>query len=736
VDEIIAEFIIESMENLDRLDDRLLALERTKDRETVDEAFRAMHSIKGMAGCLGFDRLESLTHAAENLLGEVREGEREVTRQLVDAVFLTGDTARKILRGIGPDEVEPDVEVDSVIASLDGVPLKASDARTPFALGGASDPDAEDRTQEEPGETSTVAAALDSAPDVAPQTTGSSPRSERDEPVRASTDQLVDTTCRVSIDLLEQLVNQVGELVLARNQIVQHTARNVDPDLQAMVSRLNGITSELQDNILKARMQPVSTSWSRFPRIVRDTANAQKKRVRLVMEGTNTELDRTLIEALADPLVHTIRNAIDHGVESPEARAAAGKPDEATITLRAAQSEGMIVIDVIDDGGGIRPDVVRDSAVKKGLLTRREADELSDRDAVGLIFRPGFSTAEKVTNLSGRGVGMDVVRNRVQANGGTIDINSKVGEGTRVSMRIPLTLAIIPALIVSVGACHYAIPQANLVEIVQFDPRSDQVEVVDGSMILRLRDTLLPLVSLREILELDESRDQFVVAVHVDGETFGIICDDVIDTEEIVVKPLGPVLEHLVYYSGATIRGDGTIALILDSGGIGRAAGVIESDLERVVVDPEAIESAPELPYLLCEVANTSLVAALTDITRLEEISREDVVRTRSGPVVRYNDSVLPLVFASEHWGDDDVESGRSTGNLSVMVHGEGAGQVGVVVERVVDVVDLRADVFRDVETELGTSRLTVIGGRVAELLDFGALPGFRSRADSMEAAR
>ncbi|HVN27803.1 MAG TPA: chemotaxis protein CheA, partial [Candidatus Binataceae bacterium] len=407
------------------------------------------------------------------------------------------------------------------------------------------------------------------------------PRDDAHEAASAA----ADSSIRVNVNLLDKLMNLVGELVLVRNQILQFSMHAQETNFLGTSQRLNLITSELQEGIMKTRMQPIGNIWNKFPRIVRDLALACGKQVRIEMEGEETELDKTLIEAIRDPLTHIVRNSIDHGIEAPAQRLAAGKPAEGRLFLRALHESGQVIIEVADDGAGIDVERVRAKALGRGLITADQAAHMNDDEILKLVFLPGFSTAEKITNISGRGVGMDVVKTNIEKIGGTVDISSSRGQGTRLRIKIPLTLAIIPALIVTCAGDRYAIPQISLIELVRLeaDEKAHKIEFIHGAPVYRLRGNLLPLVYLHEVLKLadgatpekiEAASAAHIVVLQVADQQFGLVVDQVSDTEEIVVKPLGKQFKGVSAFAGATIMGDGRVALIVDVPGVAQLSGV------------------------------------------------------------------------------------------------------------------------------------------------------------------
>ncbi|MFL6095638.1 MAG: chemotaxis protein CheA, partial [Blastococcus sp.] len=478
----------------------------------------------------------------------------------------------------------------------------------------------------------------------------SAPVDQNGQPRRA----VADSTIRVDVDLLDELMLLVGELVLTRNQIVQNVARQTDTDLIRASQRLNLIASELQEGVMKTRMQPIDHIWSKLPRVVRDLGMQLKKSIRLEMEGRETELDKTLLEAVKDPLTHLVRNSVDHGIEAADARKAAGKPAEGVLTLRARHESGQVVVEVADDGAGIDPVKLGAKAVERGLVTAAALDRMSPADILQLIFLPGFSTAAAVTNVSGRGVGMDVVKTNIEAIGGTIEVESEAGRGTVCRLRIPLTLAIVPALTVECAGDRYAIPQISLQELVSLDAEkaANAVEEVGGAQVYRLRGELLPLVRLTDVLGLTSERHDGHVVIAVlrsEGRRFGLVVDRVINTEEIVVKAVGGQMKAIGLYSGATVLGDGTVALILDVQALARRALRTETtdrqDSQKAAAHAAAASETERQRMLLAAIGGGRRVAIPLDtVTRLEQVRAEAVEKVGNREVVQYRGAILPIV--------------------------------------------------------------------------------------------
>ena len=761
-DEIMREFLIESRENLLGLDRDFVALEQNpRDHALLSRIFRCVHTIKGTSGFLNLPSLEKLTHVGETQLSRLRDGEILLDTQATSALLAMVDGVRRVLTSLETSGSEGGEDFSPIIAELakigqkqrqlSAAPAAAATvvAKTPPRV---SVPAAPEVTA--PVVTSPVPAPHPGAPAVASASPSNVPapsahpaKVERlparqatrpaapAAPAAASPEQdatraasVAETAIRVDVALLDRVMNLVGELVLARNQILQYGAKSNDPGLVNASQRLNLLTTELQAGVMKTRMQPIGNVWTRFPRVVRDLANVCGKSVHVELEGSGTELDRSIIEAIKDPLMHAVRNAIDHGIESSEKRVAAGKPASGRLTFRAYHEGGQVNIEISDDGGGINTDKVRARAVERGLVAHDRALRMNERELLHLIFLPGFSTAESVTHLSGRGVGMDVVKTNIEKIGGTVDISSERGVGTTLKIKIPLTLAIIPALIVTSGGERFAIPQVNLLELVRLEGAQSRrgIETLHGTPLYRLRGNLLPLVFLNETLDLPGPGAGVdvinIVVLQADDRQFGLVVDGISDTEEIVVKPLGKELKRLDVFAGATIMGDGRVALILDVLGVARHAGVVSGARDRGVAEPVAPASAlaePREMLLLFRAAGSERMAIpLALVARLEELAPERVERAGGREVVQYRGSILPLIRL-----DEDRPNGRRSlyeGPLKVIVYSERGRSVGLVVDEILDVVE---EVVRveDAAAGRGLSGMAIIQGKVTDLLDVHA---------------
>jgi two-component system chemotaxis sensor kinase CheA len=724
IDEIVGEFLVESYENLDRYDEDLLALERDpRDLDVLGSIFRTIHTVKGTCGFFGFTRLESLAHVAENLLGKLRDGELVVTESIASALLDTGDAIRAMLRSIeetGDEGADPRTElIETLVALHDGT---ASEERLGEML---VEREAADRAQvdlalhaQELGDPRPIGEILVDQAQVA--------ASEVDAALakQAASRSVVESSIRVDVGLLDELMNLVGELVLARNQIMQLVSQDQDSAVAAASQRLNLITTELQEGVMKTRMQPIGNVWNKLPRVVRDLAVACGSQVRLEMEGQDTELDKTIIEAIKDPLTHLVRNAVDHGIEGPEARSAAGKPVEGRLVLRAFHEGGQVVIEISDDGAGIDVARLREKALEKGIVTAEQAERMSDRETLQLIFAPGFSTAAEVTSVSGRGVGMDVVRTNIERIGGTVDVHTELGVGTTFRVKIPLTLAIIPALVVSSGGERYAIPQLSLLELVRLEGEQARggIEQLHGAPVYRLRGRLLPIVSLAAELGHDEVTDRDVtniVVLQADGHQFGLVVDEITDTQEIVVKALGSHLKDVSLFAGATIMGDGKVALILDVLGIAQRARVVSESRERsAAAEDVALTTVDRRRTLLVVGLGGRRRAALdlAQVARLEEFPADALEWAGSREVVQYRGGILPLVRLADAMGIARHVPDAET--LEVVVHRAVDGrEIGLVVSEILDIVEQELELDTD-ETRPGLLGSALVQGRVTDVVD------------------
>lgn len=712
MNEAVAEFLIESHENLDRLDNDLLTLEEhPEDREILASIFRTIHTIKGTCGFLGFSSLESVTHIGENLLGKLRDGSLSLSDAITEGLLHMVDAVREMLSLVENTGGDGGGDYSELISELSSL---------------LDDPEAAERSLERLAERQ-----ASSHPEVAEAKTATEPAAA-ETTASTSGKSVADTKLRVDVEQLDKLMTLVGELVLARNQILQYQPENEDGGFNATSQRLNLITTELQEGVMKTRMQPIGTVWGKLPRVVRDLAKQCGKKMQLELEGKDTDLDKTILEAIKDPLTHIVRNSVDHGVETPDVRRERGKPEEGKLLLRAFHEGGQVNIEIIDDGAGIDVERVKAKAVDRGILSQENAARMSEHEALNLIFAPGFSTAPKVTNVSGRGVGMDVVRTNIEQIGGSVDIQSVLHEGTTLRIKIPLTLAIIPALVVTSAGERFAIPQVNLLELVRLDPEAGDspVEYIHGNPVYRLRGDLLPLVYLDEQLGLtsegDTARDSQatnIVVLQADDRQFGLVVADINDTEEIVVKPLDKQLKDISVYSGATIMGDGRVALILDVLGLAQRGDVISksrANEARSLNEGEAgSESNDESRTLLLFMAGeeSRMGIQLSSVARLEEIDLECVEFAAGKRVTQYRGEIMPLVSLSEYFGGSQTTQRDNEEVLQVVVYQHEGCSVGLVVDQILDIVDENIQGLRRSEFP-GILGSAVVDGKVTDLLD------------------
>ncbi|WP_282946710.1 chemotaxis protein CheA [Cellulomonas endometrii] len=752
MDEIVREFLVESHENLDQLDQDLVALESEPgSRSLIASVFRTIHTIKGTSGFLAFGRLERVAHAGENLLVELRDGRRSMDHATTDVLLRLVDTVRDILRAIEADGTEGGVEIDAVIAAIEAIqavdpsatpaqepaaeapapaqvpaePVAPAEAVAPVAEAApvadvrprAPEPAAPVRAIGEPALAAAPAAAAPAAAAPAAAVPAAAPSADEIGSLRTA----ADASIRVDVELLDALMRQVGELVLARNQISRLAGGTEDVDLARSAQRLNLIAGELQEGVMKTRMQPIEHLWSKMPRMVRDVAAACHREVTLELSGGDTELDRSLLEAVKDPLTHLVRNAVDHGIESAEDRVATGKSPKGVLALRAYHASGQVVVEVADDGRGIDPEKIGAKAVQKGLRTVDQVASMGQADLLQLLFLPGFSTAEAVTNVSGRGVGMDVVRTKIESIGGAVEVDSVVGRGTTWRLRIPLTLAIMPALTVESAGDLYAIPQVNLLELVALDSQRSEsgIEHIHEAPVYRLRGELLPLVSLSSVLEVPAERpvNAVIAVVQSDQQRFGLLVDRVLNTEEIVVKPLSARLKAIGAYAGATVLGDGHVALILDVQAIARRAlaGELDVAARNAHANAGSGETHEVQQVLVVGIGGGRQVAMpLASVARLEHVQAEQVEYVGGREVVQYRGTILPLARLDRILG---AYGSEDASELLLVVYSRAGRSVGLVVREIVDIVDDDSARHSDIE-DAGLVGSTVLGEKVTELLD------------------
>ncbi|MBR0908252.1 hybrid sensor histidine kinase/response regulator [Bradyrhizobium liaoningense] len=789
MDDLLREFLTETSESLDTVDNQLVKFEQEPNNAKIlDNIFRLVHTIKGTCGFLGLPRLEALAHAGETLMGKFRDG-MPVTGQAVTVILSSIDRIKEILAGLEATEAEPEgndrdlidkleamVEQGMAAMSASASPI-ASGSAQPMPAGTAAAPVAEapplvpeapaaapakemttgtliDQTLERPlrpGEVSldelerafretaieAPAPAAVAKAEPAPEAPAAKeaakdaakPAKEKAAPKKSMADEnagegasIANQSIRVNVDTLEHLMTMVSELVLTRNQLLEISRRNEDTEFKVPLQRLSNVTAELQEGVMKTRMQPIGNAWQKLPRIVRDLSSELGKQIELEMHGADTELDRQVLDLIKDPLTHMVRNSADHGLETPAERLASGKGEQGTIRLSAYHEGGHIIICIADNGRGLNTEKIKAKAISSGLVTEAELEKMSEAQIHKFIFAPGFSTAAAITSVSGRGVGMDVVRTNIDQIGGTIDIKSVAGEGSSVTIKIPLTLAIVSALIVEAAGDRFAIPQLSVVELVRARANSEhRIERIKDTAVLRLRNKLLPLIHLKKLLKIDDGaasdpENGFIVVTQVGSQTFGIVVDGVFHTEEIVVKPMSTKLRHIDMFSGNTILGDGAVIMIIDPNGIAKALGAAGSSAHDMGDENGAhhIGSGEQTTSLLVFRAGSSQPKAvpLGLVTRLEELPADKIEFSNGRYMVQYREQLMPLVAM-------EGVTIASQGAQPILVFADDGRSMGLVVDEIIDIVEERLNI------EVGGSSQGILGsavikGQATEVIDVG----------------
>ncbi|SHK11453.1 two-component system, chemotaxis family, sensor kinase CheA [Bradyrhizobium lablabi] len=767
MDDLLREFLTETSESLDTVDNQLVKFEQEPNNAKIlDNIFRLVHTIKGTCGFLGLPRLEALAHAGETLMGKFRDG-MPVTADAVTLILSSIDRIKEILSGLEATEAEPDGSDQDLIVKLQEMvergmeamsePVEPAVPAKPAVAQGTLVPQVLERALR-PGEVSLdelERAFRETEIEVAPAPKQPAPEPAPKEPAGAVAapaaaaekrgnsakeklaakkavvdpeasasegDRIANQSIRVNVDTLEHLMTMVSELVLTRNQLLEISRRNEDTEFKVPLQRLSNVTAELQEGVMKTRMQPIGNAWQKLPRIVRDLSGELNKQIELEMHGADTELDRQVLDLIKDPLTHMVRNSADHGLETPAERLAAGKPEQGTIRLSAYHEGGHIIICIADNGRGLNTEKIKAKAVSNGLVSEAELEKMTEAQIHKFIFAPGFSTAAAITSVSGRGVGMDVVRTNIDQIGGTIDIKSVADEGSSVTIKIPLTLAIVSALIVEAGGDRFAIPQLAVVELVRARANSEhRIERIKDTAVLRLRNKLLPLMHLKKLLKIDDGSSSdpengFIVVTQVGNQTFGIVVDGVFHTEEIVVKPMSTKLRHIDMFSGNTILGDGAVIMIIDPNGIAKALGASGAASHEISDENAAMRAnaAEQLTSLLVFRAGSTQPKAvpLGLVTRLEEIAADKIELSNGRYMVQYRDQLMPLVQM-------EGVSVQTTGAQPILVFADDGRSMGLVVDEIIDIVEerLNIEVAGSHEGILGSA---VIKGQATEVIDVG----------------
>jgi two-component system, chemotaxis family, sensor kinase CheA len=718
MDDLLREFLTETNESLNLVDAELVRFEQEPNNGAIlSNIFRLVHTIKGTCGFLALSRLETLTHAAETLMGKFRDG-MPVTAEAVTLILSTIDRIKSILEAIEKNEQEPAGSDTDLIGPLGRMARQEATAPEPVPV--AIEP--------EPPE-------LAEKPDHPEDAAAARPEGER-------ADRLASHSIRVNVDTLDHLMTTVSELVLTRNQLLEIVRRHEDSDFKVPLQRLSNVTAELQEGVMKTRMQPIGNAWQKLPRVVRDLCAELGKDIELSMRGADTELDRQVLDLVKDPLTHLVRNCADHGIESPAERIAAGKPAKGTIRLAAWHEGGHIIIEIADNGRGLNLAGIRAKVLEKGLASEAQLAAKSDAEICNYIFAPGFSTAAAVTSISGRGVGMDVVRNNIEQIGGTVDLKSVAGAGTTFTIKIPLTLAIVSALIVESGGERFAIPQLAVLELVRAGNNGEhRIERIKDAPVLRLRNKLLPLVRLKEVFRLGDcdGENGFVVVTQVGSQVFGIVVDGVFHTEEIVIKPMSSKLRHIPVFSGTTILGDGSVIMIIDPNGVAQALGraaAAAAGAEKSELQSREQEADEDTVSLLVFRAGSQQPKAvpLALVTRLEEIDCRKIEVSDGRHLVQYRDQLMPLLRID---GDTQL---KKEGAQPILVFSNDGRSMGLVADEIIDIVEERLDI--EVASDRpGLVGYAVIKGATTEIIDVGhflpqAFEDWFRRRDSSAARR
>ena len=745
--ELLNEFVVESNEHLADIENEILAIEEggaNVDPDLVNKVFRGVHSIKGAAGFLGLEVIKQLAHSLENVLNKIRGEELVQSPSITDVMLKAGDSLRNLINDAANSngvDVSGQVEALEGALSSAGTSAPESDKSSELPVdyevaGNATDEQAdEDSSQASMADSEVQSQQMPSSPTEVSQSTKSkeavdstpTPPADRTPARTSPKPSAPESSIRVPVGVLDQLMNLAGELVLNRNHLLQALASKERQGLEAAATELDQVTTNLQESIMQTRMQPIGNVFGKFPRVVRDLSSALGKECKIEIEGKDVEVDKTIIEAIGDPLTHLIRNSVDHGVETPDDRIKKGKETTGTVWLRAFHKAGKVCIEIQDNGAGIDPNKLKGKAVEKGVITLENAEQMSDREAVRLIFHPGFSTAEKLSDVSGRGVGMDVVRTNIEKLGGTVDVESEIGVGTNIRVTLPLTLAIIPSMILKCSGERFAIPQANVVELVRLRPSevASRIGRVKSAEVLRLRGKLLPLVRLQEALALseetpcDQKEPRSIVVVETGQVCYGLVVDGIHDSEEIVVKPLGRHLKSCSCLAGATILGDGRIALILDAAGIASRVGVNathEADDQGKASDNERFEQGDNHTLLLFSSNPKDQFAVPMEVVAKIERVRTDQIDTVGGcKILQYRGASLPLLSVEDHL---DVLPPPEIERMYVIIFTIGEREVGLLAPNLDDIRDISSPVDAETFRALGVVGSLTVDDCAVRLLD------------------
>jgi two-component system chemotaxis sensor kinase CheA len=707
MDDLLREFLTETNESLNLVDAELVRFEQEPNNGAIlGNIFRLVHTIKGTCGFLALPRLETLTHAAETLMGKFRDG-MPVTAEAVTLILSTIDRIKSILDAIEKSEQEPEGGDGDLIDQLGR--MARGEVAAPPQVAPLPQPAPAPVQLKKPDQSE------------APEKSDKQDKVASERPDEERGDRLANHSIRVNVDTLDHLMTTVSELVLTRNQLLEIVRRNEDSDFKVPLQRLSSVTAELQEGVMKTRMQPIGNAWQKLPRVVRDLCAELGKDIELAMRGADTELDRQVLDLVKDPLTHLVRNCADHGIESPAERIAAGKPAKGTIRLSAWHEGGHIIIEISDNGRGLDLAGIKSKVIEKGLVSEAQLAAKSEAEICNYIFAPGFTTAAKVTSISGRGVGMDVVRSNIEQIGGTVDLKSISGVGATFTIKIPLTLAIVSALIVEAGGERFAIPQLAVLELVRAGNSGEhRIEHIKDAPVLRLRNKLLPLVRLKEVFRLGacDNENGFVVVTQVGSQVFGVVVDGVFHTEEIVIKPMSSKLRHIPVFSGTTILGDGSVIMIIDPNGVAQALGraaAAAARAENAELQSREEESDEDTVSLLVFRAGSQQPKAvpLSLVTRLEEIDCRKIEISDGRHLVQYRDQLMPLLRI------DAETSLKKEGAQPILVFSDQGRSMGLVADEIIDIVEERLDI--EVSSDRpGLLGYAVIKGATTEIIDVG----------------
>ncbi len=715
IDSALNEFISEGEEIVQRVSEILQKIEKSESSpDLLSSLYRDVHTLKGNAQLFGFKKIGLLSHTMEASLDPVRKLNVIINSRMIQSCFSCLDLLLRMLKSIqnGESEIEYAKEVENKVYQLVDAASHQFGAEIlltkDFMIVQESLVSNKPETKPEVKPEAKTIVKLEEKVEVRPEIKPiKAPMKTNEEPIEnpisarnTNETAVVDSTIRVNVSLLDRLMNLVGELVLVRNQFLQYRNDHEDPELMSLSKNLDGVTSDLQTNVMQTRMQPIGNVLSKFQRVVRDIANDLGKKIDLTLEGSETELDKTLLEAIKDPLTHLVRNSCDHGIEDITERKKAGKPESGHILIRSYHEGGQVVVDISDDGKGLDSKKILAKALERGLINQEQAGKLTEREIFNMIFLPGFSTAKQVTSVSGRGVGMDVVKTNIEKIGGVTELSSVTGKGTTIRLKIPLTLAIVPAMLVRSGKEKFAIPQVKLVELVRVEENDskNKIEYLQGRPMYRLRGALLPLLDLRELVEdpIKNTNTEVtnIVVLSVEKEFFGLIVDEILDTADIVVKPLSAFLKHLSIFSGATILGDGSIALILDVMGMAHMGKINTKkthtdELSSIGLDSKK-PSFDTQEFLLFNLNNGMTHAIpLCLVHRLEEFDPKKIERSGDQRVMRYRDSLLPILNLYQILGYDKKTPFTPQEQVSIIVVQRSGRSFGIEVSEIMDIVSI-----------------------------------------------